>query len=254
MYLSRLILDPRSREVRRDLADCHELHRTVLGAFPVKQQVGGGVREAFGVLYRVDTDRQNERTRIRLYIQSQEVPDWSHLPRGYLLEEISGPKNPDYRPLDGAYGQLRNGMVLSFSLKANPTRKVGTSLKCEREEGKAKSNGRRVFIADPEEQMEWLRRKATLGGFELLTIRRTPDVPDADVAPEGRMYGHRTKTGPESRAGNGKTAGNELVFGSARFTGHLRITDRERFLNTITRGIGSGKAYGFGLLSLAPAR
>jgi len=33
--LSRLILDPRSRDVARDVADCHALHRTVMSGFPL---------------------------------------------------------------------------------------------------------------------------------------------------------------------------------------------------------------------------
>ena len=34
VYLSRLVLDPRVRAVRRGLADCAQLHRTVMSAFP----------------------------------------------------------------------------------------------------------------------------------------------------------------------------------------------------------------------------
>ena len=33
------------------------------------------------------------------------------------------------------------------------------------------------------------------------------------------------------------------------FEGRLEVTDREAFLDTIRKGIGSGKAYGFGLLT-----
>jgi CRISPR system Cascade subunit CasE len=34
----------------------------------------------------------------------------------------------------------------------------------------------------------------------------------------------------------------------------LRITDEALFRQTLERGLGSGKAYGFGLMSVAPAR
>ena len=33
MYLSRLILNPRSRQVRSELADLYEMHRTVMQSF-----------------------------------------------------------------------------------------------------------------------------------------------------------------------------------------------------------------------------
>ena len=39
---------------------------------------------------------------------------------------------------------------------------------------------------------------------------------------------------------------------AVRFDGFLRVTDAGAFRETLTRGIGSGKAYGFGLLSVAP--
>ena len=84
MYLSRLLLDPRSREVRRDLAECHELHRTIMNAFPQSEEQGEGARERFGVLHRLETERQSNR--LCLYVQSREKPDWGKLPAGYCLE------------------------------------------------------------------------------------------------------------------------------------------------------------------------
>ena len=34
MYLSRLILNPRSRRVQRELAEPYEMHRSLMKAFP----------------------------------------------------------------------------------------------------------------------------------------------------------------------------------------------------------------------------
>ena len=84
-YLSRLALNPRSREVRRDLADCQQLHRTIMSAFP---QAGDGepARERFGVLYRLDADRAENAF---LLVQSRAEPDWSRLSSGYLLDEAA---------------------------------------------------------------------------------------------------------------------------------------------------------------------
>jgi len=44
-----------------------------------------------------------------------------------------------------------------------------------------------------------------------------------------------------------------MTFGSVLFEGRLTIDDVEKFRETLAIGIGSGKAYGFGLLSIAPA-
>lgn len=45
-----------------------------------------------------------------------------------------------------------------------------------------------------------------------------------------------------------------LTFSSVLFEGELEITDANAFRQTLAQGIGSGKAYGFGLLSIAPVR
>ena len=45
-----------------------------------------------------------------------------------------------------------------------------------------------------------------------------------------------------------------LTFGAVLFEGELEITNAEDFRNALTHGIGSGKAYGFGLLSIAPTQ
>ena len=39
---------------------------------------------------------------------------------------------------------------------------------------------------------------------------------------------------------------------AVRFDGLLRVTDAGDFRETLICGIGPGKAYGFGLLSIAP--
>ena len=42
-----------------------------------------------------------------------------------------------------------------------------------------------------------------------------------------------------------------MSFGSVLFEGELIVTDVEAFRAALVKGIGSGKAYGFGLLSIA---
>lgn len=91
MYLSRLVLNPRSRAVRHDLADCHELHRTIMRAFPSEPGDNGSVRAQFGVLYRVESLREMP----AVLVQSQENPNWSVLEvqddnRPYLTDHKTG--------------------------------------------------------------------------------------------------------------------------------------------------------------------
>ena len=53
MFLSRLLLNPMSREVRRDLANAYELHRTLMQAYPHERDSSGPAE----LLFRVEPSR-----------------------------------------------------------------------------------------------------------------------------------------------------------------------------------------------------
>ncbi len=189
------------------------------------------MRARLSVLYRTDT---HPRTGIvSLLLQSTVEPDWSRLPVGYLLETEGGPANSHTKPIDSAFGSLRPGMELRFRLHANPTKKIDTK---SGPDGRRR-NGKRADLRDEGSQLGWLSRRAELGGFELLTVQARPDVPNVRIEPGDQVVGSRVAA--------------RLTFGSVLFEGMLRITDAETFRQTLVSGLGPGKAYGFGLLSVA---
>jgi CRISPR system Cascade subunit CasE len=241
IYLSRLILNPRSREVQRDVADCHALHRTVLSAFPRAPADTEGARAHFGVLFRLDAPERGHGAPT-LLVQSEALPDWSHLPPSYLLRTGNDPPNPACKRVDDRYALLGVGTVLRFRLRANPTRKVDTR---SGPDG-ARRNGRRVELRDEAEQLAWLQRKAEAGGFRLLSVRGRPDVPALQASTVSKIVGTR----PDPASSSTRAAAR-LTFGSVIFDGLLVVTDSPRFQEALARGIGPGKAYGFGLLSIA---
>lgn len=235
-YLSRLILDPHSRAVRMDLADCHALHRRLMTAFP---DVGGpDARARLGVLYRLEP-RPRESTPTVL-VQSGVAPDWTRLPDGYLLETGGLPENPASRAIDHALDAVRDGMLLTFRLLANPTKTVSRQAADE----PASAVGKRVELRDEPSQLAWLARQGERGGFALVDVRTRPGLPDVRVGALGKLGGRR-----------GTAAGTQtLTLAAVLFEGQLRVTDVGAFRETVARGIGHGKAYGLGLLSLAPPR
>jgi CRISPR system Cascade subunit CasE len=246
MYLSRLIVDPRDRGVRRDLGDCQALHRTLLAAYP--QATGGnGARAAFGVLYRVETVPRTGLT--ALLVQSSVKPAWERLPAGYLVSPADGMENPAVKAIDRSLEGLREGIRLRFRLRANPTKRV--SPRNETEQNLERWRCKRVDLRREEDQIAWLRRKGEAGGFRLVDVRRAPagdhQAPVADVhaAPRGRDRGRRLNPARDRP--------DALTFGAVLFEGWLTVTDADQFRRTLAAGIGSGKAYGFGLLSVAPA-
>jgi len=216
MYLSRLILNPRSRRVLNELAAPYEMHRTLSRCFGPALTDG---KERF--LFRVDEDRQGRAT---LLLQSLTEPSWDWLEepgaRGYLLPLADNPatKEVDLR--------LAAGQVLAFRLRANPTRKRWTG------NGERKRTG----LYEEAEQEAWLARKGSYAGFELLSLRI-----GADEMVTGTI--HRQQENVTHRA--------KLL--AVTFEGVLQVVDPAALQDAVLAGIGSGKAFGLGLLSLAPA-
>jgi len=200
-------------------------------AVPDEQPAPGvGARHQFGVLYRLEADRRGAPV---VLVQSSSEPDWSRLsersPR-YLAGV------PDCKDVAASYAALRDGMILAFRLRANPTKKVDR----RQDSDPDRHNGRRVVLTADEDQRTWLRRKGEQGGFSLVALDGRPDVLDVRVSPVERVEGRGTP--------------DKHTFGAVTFEGKLRIDDANKMRAALIDGIGSGKAYGFGLLSLAPAR
>jgi CRISPR system Cascade subunit CasE len=239
VFLSRLALRTRSRDVQRDLADCYAMHRRVMLGFPdtlnasdasdaADEATSESARERYGVLFRVERQRDSA----EVVVQSAGPPDWSRLPQGYLHSPA------EVKEIGHLYAHLRPGMTLRFRLYANPTRRVGKHNTVQADVWR----GKRVEVRGEEELLEWLGRKGEQSGFRLVGVRARPiSAPDVRMVQNERLRGLRPRTG-------------RMTFGAALFEGQLSLVDVERFRRALERGIGSGKAFGFGLLSVAPPR
>ncbi len=241
MYLSRLTLDSRHRQVRRDLRNCHELHRTLLSAFPDAPGKNQGARAHFGLLYRRESHPTAEAETILM--QSVETPDWTRLPPGYCA-------SVEVKKLLKFFELIQKEQNYRFRLRANPTRKTESSQKSERLAGIPKKNGKRRQLYKEHQQIIWLQRKASQAGFILLSVQVVKEgmsIPDVLAGPEGNLTGKKTIKGSE-----GSLVKLPLTLFSVLFEGRLQVTDADLFRKALQEGIGSGKAYGFGLLSIAP--
>lgn len=222
MFLTLMRLDPQSAQVQRDLRDPQALHRTIMRAFPSVIDPEQEARAYWGVLHRLEFERRSGR--VLLYVQSRVEPDWSFLPAGYLAAD--GWENPAVKSVDKAYERLSAGRILRFRLRANPTRKIDTKSGPNGE----RRNGRRVPLTRPDAQIAWLARKASTCGFELLQVT---------IAATGAGELVRSYS-------TGRT------FQGVLFEGRLVVRDPAQFREALSAGIGPGKAYGFGLLSVGP--
>jgi CRISPR system Cascade subunit CasE len=109
------------------------------------------------------------------------------------------------------------GQSLRFRLRGNAT---------------IKKEGKRVPLVGERAQGEWFGRKAAGAGFEVV---------QAIVLGMGRIVGRKPSNG------------GRIVHDYVDFDGILRVDDPECMLRTLAAGIGPAKAFGCGLLSLAPA-
>jgi len=229
MFLSRLKLNLRDRGVRRDLANTYDMHRTLLRAFPNAADGGPG-----RVLFRVDQERSEPSL---VLVQSSRTPTWSALPVGYLLDVQT-------KPLDRL--TLVSGQRLRFRLRANPTKRVAA--KNERLGGVMV--GKRIGLTTEADQVRWLLRKGEASGFRIPGA--WVEAKDPETNQPIQLPNFRVDVVPDGRDLNGKP-GHAGEFVAVRFDGVLVVTDPDAFRNTIAAGIGTGKAFGFGLLSVAPA-
>ncbi len=221
MYLSRLQLNPTSRTLWRNAIDQpYKLHQLVMQGFP-----DGVCREDAHVLHRLDTTTNS----ITLLVQSDIQPDWKQLDNEFLLpsDPFDPHPNPAIQELSAL--DLQPGRTLRFRLRANPTKRLST--------GKGNKPGPRVELYQEQDQLDWLQRKADLHGFRLLT---------ADITPHGKATDWaKNKQDSQKR--------HKLTLFTVQFDGLLHITDADKFHHALTHGIGPAKAFGCGLLSLAPA-
>jgi CRISPR system Cascade subunit CasE len=149
-----------------------------------------------------------------------------------LIVSSTKPTKPDWCPTDCFQAKVIPEDYLAagtfrFSLLVNPTRKVRSDAA-----GNRTKNGRRLPLTKREELLTWMQRKAEAGGFDI------GDVENLRTIPKPRSYFQK--------------AGMSGVHFAVEFQGMLTVRDAELFRRTFTTGIGSAKAFGFGLLALAP--
>lgn len=138
LHLSRLILNPRSREVRRDLTNPYELHRTLARAFAPDEETAPA-----RFLWRLEPSANWQQP--QLLVQSKTAADWEPLRAlpYYLLGEVQ-------EKILMAAQWIEHERIYRFRLRANPT---------------VTHDGKRRGLSSEEEQLAWLSRQGLRHGF-----------------------------------------------------------------------------------------
>ncbi|MGK4584407.1 type I-E CRISPR-associated protein Cas6/Cse3/CasE [Kitasatospora sp. HPMI-4] len=234
MFLTRFRLNTARTGTRRLLSSPQRLHAAVMSSFAEPPgQPDGGPR----ILWRVD---HNSPAEVLLYLVSPQRPDLTHLVEQAGWPATGGWQTFDYAPfLNG----LTAGSTWSFRLTANPVHSI------RRKEGEPT---KRTAHLTHRHQAQWLLGRQEKGGFSI--IEKTPDrqlLPQGDehelIVRDQRGLDF-TKT--EQPGGPGR----RVTLVTATYDGRLRVTDPDAFRRTLTAGLGKAKAYGCGLMTLAPVR
>ncbi|MGO9177494.1 MAG: type I-E CRISPR-associated protein Cas6/Cse3/CasE [Desulfobaccales bacterium] len=246
MNLSSLLIDlgdnpDRPRPGRLWLRNLYHVHQRLCMAFPSpsrksddadflksfkpeefgNNQVHVTRKADSGFLFRIDPRPGG---RAVILVQSAVRPDWDYAFHNarYLLAAPPEMKSFDLH--------FTKGQSLLFRLVANPTRRLRKhSLEADGQPIEEKWEGKRVPVRD-EQLFDWLARRAEPAGFSVKA--------DCTNVQPGYIYVNKTKDGYGHR------------LRSVRYDGILNVADPARIQETIIHGIGPGKAFGFGLLSL----
>lgn len=268
MYLSNLLIDvganpDRPRPGRLWLRNVYRVHQRLCMAFPDKRRkeddpqflkpfaeedfpetiaakdeaATGDVHQPRsgqnGFLYRIDLRLQDPRDKDQsaggppvILVLSAKEPDWNYAFQNAPL--LSAPPKTKVFTFKPAAGEQYH-----FRLKANTVRKVGHG----------PLNGNRVSVGrDPAALTDWLWRKGEAHGFEPLFEPKENGWDPRWRLESGMLRAWREKGEKEREA---------MSFAFGLFDGVLRVKDPGRLVDAVQSGIGHGKAFGFGLLSLA---
>ncbi|MCN0180830.1 type I-E CRISPR-associated protein Cas6/Cse3/CasE [Salinispora arenicola] len=224
MYLTRFLVNPARRGARKLLASPQAMHAAVLSGFPRPED---HTRDGARTLWRLDhrQDRQ-----VVLYVVSPTAPDLTH-----MVEQAGWPSSAETwatRPYSRLLDSLDKGQRWAFRLTANPTRAGRRN--------QDTPTTQRYGHVTPVQQVEWLTRRAERNGFGV--VRQTDG--ELNLITYNRRV-HRFTRGHTQRP---------VTLVTATYDGVLEVDDPTLFRGVLTRGIGHARAYGCGLLTVAPAQ
>ena len=201
-----------------------------------EREVRTGRTSAHGFLFRIDPHPHSGSAII--LVQSAASPDWDYAFQNAAVLLGAKPEVRNFEP------EFQIGDKKRFCVLANPVRKVSkNSLDFSGNLFDPKWIGKDIPV--PVRDLEnWLERRAeplwqvngnsspaqTPPGFEILSV--------TDIQ-SGYVYVNK---GQDQ---------NTRKIRSARYEGILRINHPDHFKNTLIKGIGPAKAFGFGLITLS---
>jgi CRISPR system Cascade subunit CasE len=234
MFLTRFRLNTARVGARRLLGSPQSLHAAVMASFPERpDHRGDGPR----VLWRVD---QQSRSEVLLYVVSPERPDLTH-----LVEQAGWPTATggwQTKPYAPFLARLAADDTWAFRLTANPVHSIRRH--------DAEPTKRTAHIT-PRHQLDWLLKRQTDAGFAI--VERPGPRPDGLEGPWHEVVVHHRAELAFRKRSESDDRAHSVTLTRVTYDGRLRVLDPDALRRTLTAGLGKAKAYGCGLMTLAPA-
>ncbi|PWI43201.1 type I-E CRISPR-associated protein Cas6/Cse3/CasE [Streptomyces sp. ICBB 8177] len=236
MYLTRFRFNTARADARRLLSSPQVMHAAVMSSFP---NVLPTSSEQPRILWRVD---HNSRAEVLLYLVSPERPDLTHLVEQAGWPAAAAVGTPGWQTFTYApfLGKLEKGNVFNFRLTANPVHHARTR------DGQPT---KRTAHITAHHQMRWLLERQDTIGIRILAkpehTRHTEHGDEHQLVVRDHRSLHFGKHG---------TRGRRVTLTTVTYDGRLEITEPEALRRVLTSGLGKAKAYGCGLMTLAPAK
>ncbi|MFB8029464.1 MULTISPECIES: type I-E CRISPR-associated protein Cas6/Cse3/CasE [unclassified Streptomyces] len=252
MFLTRFRVNTARPGARRLLSSPQVLHAAVMSSFPTLLPTDTPPVDGPRVLWRLD---HTARAEVVLYVVSPDRPDMTHLVEqaGWPAAATHSAPGWESRPYGPFLDQLTAGEQWAFRLTANPVHHIRR---------KADEATKRTAHITPVHQMGWLLQRQEPCGFRVLE-----KPADRRLLPSGTTHTGRPHHGDlyeltvsdkhalsfdKTRPATTKTRKAPVNLVTVTFDGRLEVTDPEKLRRTMRQGLGKAKAYGCGLLTLAP--
>lgn len=237
MYLTRAYINPRRQGALKLLGNPRALHALIMGCFPDQPPTPPGEKVP-RVLWRLDGDDPH---RPILWTVSPTRPDYTQ-----LIEDAGWPaaQSPQWqtKPYAPLLDRLTAGQRYAFRLTASPTYREPSPARNQRGQRRAHTTARH--------QLRWLIDKAPRYGFTIAPAGGPGDLgPDGEPPLQLQLH-HRGKTTFGKHDHQDRPI--RVALTTATYEGALDVTDPHALRTLLTTGIGQSRAYGCGLLTLAP--
>ncbi|MEU9197878.1 type I-E CRISPR-associated protein Cas6/Cse3/CasE [Streptomyces hundungensis] len=239
MYLTCFRFNTARPGARKLLTSPQATHAGVMSAFPTLLPTQDSAPR---VLWRLDRNAKAENL---LYIVSPDKPDLTHLVEQAGWPAAAAAGTPGWQTYDytAFLNSLSQGSTWSFRLTANPVHYARV---------KDGAPTKRTAHRTPTHQIGWLldTDRQQRCGFAVLPTPHDKRLTEHGDTHQVTVTDHRRLDFAKHEEATATK--NRVQVTTVTYNGRLQVTDPEALRRALVQGIGKAKAYGCGLMTLAP--